>query len=588
MIRSAVLILLFSSVAFAQRALKEIPSVDPAEEQRSFQLAEGLEVNLFASEPMVRKPIQMVWDAKGRLWVASSAIYPHIKPGQTQSDQILILEDTDHDGKADKSTVFYEGLLIPTGIWPQDGGVYVTNSTELLFLQDTNGDDKADKTKVLLSGFGTEDTHHILHTIKGGLDGNLYFNQSVYIHSHIETPFGVRRLKGSGIWQYQPRTGRLEVFSMGQINPWGHIFDDWGQSFTTDGAHGQGINYVFPGATHLCLPNQLPRILKGLNTGQPTHCGLVQINGRHFSDAWQGHLITNDFRGHRVNRFNLSEDGSGYRSQQLSDVVSTTHGSFRPVDANIGPDGCLYLADWFNPIIQHGEVDFHDERRDQVHGRIWRISEKGRPLAPRVNLAELTTAQLIEQLQAPEQALRYWTKQELKSRKIPNLLSLLSDYLKKNSSPNAAVECLWTAQTSGVANFSWIMQHCWLDGNDGKVNEPKARAAALRAIRQLIVDDGIDALLNAETTLPKFEALCQQMSADPHPQVRLECLHLLRAWGSPRAVEIATQVLRYPMDENLDFTLWRICYDLSATWMPAWRTGKINFTYLKSHHTVYL
>ncbi|MFM2220822.1 MAG: hypothetical protein RLZZ553_570 [Verrucomicrobiota bacterium] len=567
--------------AMAQRNLREIPSTDPLEEKKTFRLAEGLEVNLFAGEPMVRKPIQMAWDARGRLWVASSAIYPHIKPGQTQSDQILILEDTDADGKADKSTVFYEGLLIPTGIWPQDGGAYVANSTELLFMEDSNGDGKADKSKVLLSGFGTEDTHHILHSIKGGPDGNLYFNQSVYIHSHIETPFGVRRLMGTGIWQYQPRTGRLEVFSMGQVNPWGHIFDDWGQSFTTDGAYGEGINYVFPGATFRCLPNQLPRILTGMNPGQPKQCGLAQITGSHFTTEWQGQLITCDFRGHRVNRFVLTDADSGYRSQQLPDLMSSTHGSFRPVDVNIGPDGAIYLADWFNPIIQHGEVDFRDQRRDQEHGRIWRITMKERKSSPIVNLQKLDNTQLLEQLLVPDQSLRYWAKQEIKSRKIPNLSILLKTFLKKNATPTATVEALSTAQTCGIVTFPWILEHALLDGKDGRIDHAPTRAAAVRAIRQLLIDEGMTCLkdqqgkaLSINHTEKFFSSLC----ADPHPRVRLEAVNLLRSFGSPRAMEIAAEVLKQPMDANIDFALWRGFYELSSIWLPALQRGEISFT----------
>jgi putative heme-binding domain-containing protein len=565
---------------FAQRNLTEIPSTDPAVEMASFKLADGMEINLFAAEPMVQKPIQMAWDAKGRLWVASSAIYPHIKPGQTESDKIIILEDTDNDGKADKSTTFFEGLLIPTGIWPQDGGVYVANSTELLFLSDTDGDGKADTRKVLLSGFGTEDTHHILHGIKGGPDGNIYFNQSVYIHSHIETPFGVRRLMGSGIWQYSPTTGRLEVFTMGQINPWGHIFDQWGQSFTTDGAYGEGINYVFPGATFRCLPDQLPRILKGLNPGQPKQCGLEIISGRHFPDDWQGNLITCDFRGHRVNRFAIKENGSGYSSQQMPDLISSNHGSFRPIDVNMGPDGAFYLADWFNPIIQHGEVDFRDPRRDHSNGRIWRISAKGREKSPRVDLTKLNETDLLEQLKAPEQALRYWTKQEIKSRKIDNLTGKLSAFLKKNPSPQLKAECMWTAQTAGIENFQWYFSEFWLDGKNGTINEPHMRAALVRLLRQLIIQQGLSAITDENgkvLSTEKTEAFFLQLCADENRRVRLEAINLLRSVASPRAIEIASTVLNQPMDENLDFALWRGCYELSSLWLPAFQRGEIRF-----------
>ena len=567
-------LILIPSSLWAQRNLTQIPSTNPTDQMASFNVAEGFEISLFASEPMVHKPIQMAWDARGRLWVASSAIYPQIRPGQTQNDQILVLEDTDEDGKADKRTVFYEGLFIPTGIWPQDGGAYVANSTELWFIHDRDQDGKGESHEVLLSGFGTEDTHHILHGIKGGPDGNLYFNQSVYIHSHIETPFGVRRLMGSGIWQFQPQTGRLEVFTLGQINPWGHVFDNWGQSFTTDGAYGEGINYAFPGATYRCLPDQLPRILKGMNPGQPKQCGLEVISGRHFPDEWQGNMITCDFRGHRVNRFSLGDEKSGYRSQQLADLVSSSHGSFRPVDVNMGPDGALYLADWYNPIIQHGEVDFRDPRRDQLHGRIWRITAKNRPLSPRVNFAKLSVDDLFKQLLAPEQSTRYWAKQEIKSRKLPDLKEAIVTLLKTDAlSDSLRCEYLWAAQTAGIEDFVWFRSQFW-DRAQTAV-DGKLRAAIVRTFHQLIRNHGTMVMgINDTSRDAFFLTLCR----DPHPRVRLEAVNLLRTVATPRTIEIAATVLAQEMDENLDFALWRSCYEQSSTWLPAFQAGQISFT----------
>ena len=133
-----------------------------------------------AENPLLNKPIHMNFDAQGRLWVVSSEAYPMIEVGQSLPDRVLILEDTDHDRVADKSTVFADELLIPTGIAPGDGGVYVAQSTDLLFLKDADGDGKADVRRRVLSGFGTEDTHHNLHTLLFGPDGRLYMNQSVY------------------------------------------------------------------------------------------------------------------------------------------------------------------------------------------------------------------------------------------------------------------------------------------------------------------------------------------------------------------------------------------------------------------------
>src|SRR5438552_5236886 len=139
----------------------KVPDPDPEIERKSFQVADGFEVNLFAADPLLAKPIAMSFDPKGRLWVATSEAYPQVKPGQKPNDKIIVLEDTKGAGKADKVTVFAGGLLIPTGIEPGDGGVYVANSTDLVHLADTNGDGKADQRRVVLSGFGTEDTHHM-------------------------------------------------------------------------------------------------------------------------------------------------------------------------------------------------------------------------------------------------------------------------------------------------------------------------------------------------------------------------------------------------------------------------------------------
>jgi putative membrane-bound dehydrogenase-like protein len=241
-------LLLTSQNSSAQRNLTEIPNPDPDVERASFQVADGFEVKLFAADPRIAKPIQMNFDPQGRLWVASSEVYPQIEPGQKANDKILILEDTNRDGLADKTTVFADGLLIPTGVEPGDGGVYVANSTELLHFSDTDGDGKADRRRVVLSGFGTEDTHHILHTLRWGYDGCLYMNQSIYIHSHVETPQGVKRLNAGGVWRFRPENMQLDVFDYGLVNSWGHHFDKFGQHFQTDGAGGEGINYAIPGA----------------------------------------------------------------------------------------------------------------------------------------------------------------------------------------------------------------------------------------------------------------------------------------------------------------------------------------------------
>ncbi len=562
--------LLAAPPVFAQRDLKDIPDPSADEEMASFELPEGFEINLFASDPMIAKPVQMNWDADGKLWLVSSRLYPHIEPGKRSDDQILVLEDTNNDGTADKSTVFAEGLLIPTGLMPGDGGVYAANSTEILFLKDTNGDGKADLRRTELSGFGTEDTHHIIHTFRGGPDGMLYFNQSIYIHSHVETPWGVRRLLGGGIWHYRPETHELEVFCKGFVNPWGHVFDRWGQSFGTDGAYGEGINYIFPGSVWATSPDA-KRIMAGLNPGQPKQCSLEVLSGRHVPEDWRGSLVTNDFRGHRVNRFVVTESESGYSSRQVEDLIRSNHPAFRPIDVRQGPDGAIYIADWYNPIIQHGEVDFRDPRRDHVHGRIWRITAKGRPLVEKPEIAGASVPVLLESLKAPEDWTRHFAKRELRLHKAEEVTAALDAWVagmdrRGEDSTHHLLEALWAYQSINVLSEELLRE--LLASADHH-----ARAAAVRVI------------YHWHHRLSDASALLAKAVADPHPQVRLEAVNALRRLGTADAVQVALRALDMPVDKNLDFALWLTARELQGAWLPAFQAGKIDFSQNAAHLT---
>jgi putative heme-binding domain-containing protein len=560
----ALLLVLVASptVALAQRELKVIPDPDPELERQSFELADGLEVNLYAADPLLAKPIHINFDERGRLWIASSEVYPHVKPGQDPTDKVLVLEDADGDGRAEKTTVFADGLLIPTGVVPGDGGAYVANSTEMLHLKDTDGDGKADQRRVMLSGFGTEDTHHIIHTFRWGPDGMMYFNQSIYIHSHIETPWGVRRLNSGGVWQFRPETMQLEVFTRGLCNPWGHVFDHWGQSFETDGAGGEGINYVFPGATLFTYAGA-KRVLKGLNPGSPKHCGLEVISGRHFPDDWQGSLVTNDFRAHRVCRFTLTETSAGYSSREETELIKTKHAAFRPIDAKLGPDGALYIADWYNPIIQHGEVDFRDERRDHTHGRIWRVTFKGRPLVERPQIAGASVEALLEMLQAPEEFTRLHAKMQLKSLGAEPVLPKLAAWVAAIEGDDAQaehdrLEALWTYQALDVVEPALVET---LAGS----KDHRVRAAAVRTATAW------------HKRVPRAAALLTRAAQDAHPRVRLEAVRGLAQLGTAEAAEAALAALDQPMDRFLDHALWLTVTDLQPAWLPAIESGKLDF-----------
>ncbi len=560
---AVLLVLACVTIAQAQRDLKDIPDPDPELERKSFIVAEGFEVNLYAADPLIAKPIQMNFDAAGRLWIASSEVYPHIKPGQQPTDKILVVEDKDHDGTAETTTVFADGLLIPTGVIPGDGGAYVANSTELLHLKDTDSDGQADQRRIVLSGFGTEDTHHLLHTLRWGHDGCLYMNQSIYIHSHIETPHGVRRLNGGGIWRFRPETIDLDILCTGFVNPWGHHFDAWGQSFATDGAYREGINYVFPGSVFVTAPGA-KRLMTGLNPGSPKHCGLEIVSGRHLPDDLQGNMITNDFRAHRVCRFVVSEDGAGYASRQETELIKTSHGAFRPIDVKMGPDGAIYVADWYNPIIQHGEVDFRDERRDHTHGRIWRITAKGRPPVERVSLVDAETAALLDVLKQPEEWNRLHAKLILKQRGAAAVVQPLETWLA-NLDPNDGqvehhrLEALWLYQTLDTVNERLLSK--LLQSADHRV-----RAAAMRVAsdwRPRLSTNAIELFRGGVT--------------DDHPRVRLEAVRALAEVPAVEAAQTALLVLDRPLDRFLDFALWKTMRDLKDQWLPAVQDGTLDF-----------
>ncbi|MCF2494464.1 PVC-type heme-binding CxxCH protein [Dyadobacter chenhuakuii] len=537
--------------------IKEDPDPDVQKELASFKVADGFEVTLFASDPMVAKPIQMNWDAEGRLWVVSSTVYPHLKTGESANDKIFVLEDTDGDGKADKSTVFAEGLIQPTGILPGDGGAYVANSTEILHFSDTDGDGKADKKRRVLNGFGTGDTHHLIHTFRWGPEGRMYFNQSIYIYSHVETPFGIKRLEGGGVWALNTRNLDMEVYARGLVNPWGLQFDRWGQSFLTDGAGGEGINYGFPGATFVTAPGAA-RIMRGLNPGQPKHSGLDVVSGKHLPDAWQGRMITNDFRANRINSFKLEEQGAGYASKQADDLMWTDNVAFRPVDINVGPDGAIYVADWYNPIIQHGEVDFHDPRRDQQHGRIWRIVAKNRPLVTKPQLTKASTTELLESLKLPEEWTRLQAKQVLKAKGAKEVVPALEKWvqgLDKNDAnyEHNLLEALWVYQTLETFNQPILLELL-------NAKSHNARAAALRAL---------------ELWFPKVQnvpALLAKAVKDEHAQVRMEAVIALRKTKTADAAKNALSVLDGQMDEFLDFALWQTVRELEPMWLAKMKT----------------
>ncbi|MCC9599315.1 HEAT repeat domain-containing protein [Stieleria sp. JC731] len=509
-----------------------------------FVVGDGLEVSLWAENPMLNKPIHMNFDPQGRLWVVSSEAYPMIEVGQSLPDKVLVLEDSNNDGKADKSTVFADQLLIPTGIAPSGNGVYVAQSTDLLFLEDTDGDGKADRRDRVLSGFGTEDTHHNLHTLNFGPDGRLYMNQSVYTRTDAETPHGVARLKAGGGFRFDPSHRRMDIFFHGLWNPWGHQFDQHGNSFMTDGAGFQGIAYVFPGATFNPTPGAR-QVLDLISPGNyPKFCGGEIVQGDSIPDDWQGSFVTCDFRANRVTRFTLSESESGFVTTQQSDLLRTNASTFRPIDIKQGPDGALYVADWSNPIINHGEVDFRDPRRDRWHGRIWRIAVKDQPTRQPTNLREQSDSVLVTNLFGNDRYLRDQSRRVLIERGEQTLQQLASIW-SQTKTPRDHIDVALLSAALGKPNPKWLETSLQSEDSD-------ARTSATR-----ILGDWADyANPAASIDAAKAIAWLEKLVVDSDPRVRLEAICALNKIGTLDAIKLSLQSLQQPSDRFIAHALF--------------------------------
>ncbi len=532
---------------------------DPADERAAFELLDGFQVNLFAAEPMVANPIHMTWDPQGRLWVVCSTTYPQLRPGKKPNDKIIVLEDTDGDGRADKSTVFADGLYVPTGLELGDGGVYVANAPDVLFLKDTDGDLRADVRRVVLSGFGTEDSHHSISAWRWGPGGWLYFQEGTFLHSQVLTPHGVVRMQNGGVFQFRPDRRELRVFADYRAsNPWGHVFTRWGQSILIDNPH---IYYLTP----MTARNGTKRPYQNIFRAETKHCGGDVVSGRHLPKKFRGELWTNAYKTHDVDRYELVSKPSGYKVEAKKPVLRSDAKRFRPVDLKVGPRGAVYVADWYNPIINHVH-DFRDPARDHRHGRIWRITREDRDLLKRPDLLpdeDTTLTDVLDHLKAPERWSRYQVKRvldETEPRRAARALRKWVEGLDRDASgfEHHRLEALWGFQTVGVVAPDLLKKV--LQSDDGR-----ARAAAVRVLRYW--HENIDSPLS----------LLREAVRDPHPRVRLEAVLTLSYIPRPVSMKIALRALDKPTDRFIKHALRLAADGLRPQWLPAFRDGELTF-----------
>ena len=537
-------------------------TADPAVALKYLKPAEGYRVNLFASEKNfpLDNPVSMTWDAKGRLWVCTMPSYPHYLPGHPPNDKLIVLEDADHDGKADKYTVFADGLYLPTGFELGNGGVYVAQEPNLVFLKDTNGDGKADFKRIVLSSFGSEDSHHAISAFTWGPGGGLYFQEGTFLHSQVETPWGPVRLENAGIFRFEPRTFKLSVFvSYPFANPWGHVFDGWGQNFVADASNGNNyFGTAFSG--HVDYPHKHLPMKTFTSRVRPT-AGCEFIRSRQFPDSVQGDFLVNNNIGFQgVKQHHVIEDGSGFTSKEVGSLLRSEDINFRPVDLQFGPDGALYICDWFNPLIGHMQFSVRDPRRDHSHGRIWRLTYKNKPLLKPAKIAGQPLPVLLDLLKTYEDRVRYRTRIEIRAHPRREILPALKTWIagldpKNPNHERYLLEALWIYQ--GINHVESKLLHRVL-----RSPEYHARAAATRVLRYW------------HDRVPNALELLKVQVNDEQPRVRLEALLALSDIPTSESAEVALDALRHPTDYYLDYVLKETIKTLEKYWKPAIAAGK--------------
>jgi glucose/arabinose dehydrogenase len=520
--------------------------LDPEKAIEHMKLAPGLRVNLFASEreyPDLAKPVQMTWDTRGRLWVAVWPSYPHWKPKDEMNDKLLVLEDTNSDGKADKCTVFADHLHCPTGFEFYKDGVLVAQAPDILFLKDTSGAGKANFREIVLSGLGSADTHHTANSFVLDPGGALYFQEGVFHTTQAETPYSAPvRNTNAAVYRFEPRTHKFETYVVYDFaNPHGHVFDRWGEDFVMDGTGADPyVAAYFSGRTYYPARHKnAPRLYHQRTRPCP---GMEILSSSQFPQNMQGDLLVANVIGFLgILEYKISDKDSGFIGTEATPLVQSDDPNFRPVDVKIGPDGAIYFLEWQNPIIGHMQHHLRDPSRDHIHGRICRITSEGAKPRQAPVVSGEPIPKLLDLLHSPEDRVRYRAKIELGGRDTKEVIPALEQWMqhldaKSPDYQHDLMEGLWVYQYHNVVNEALLKQML-------RSGDFHARAAATRLLcywRDRVADP---------------LALLKVQVADEHPRVRLEAVRACSFFTTPQAAETALEVLNHPMDEFLQYTL---------------------------------
>jgi putative heme-binding domain-containing protein len=482
----------------------------PEQQAKKFRLPPGFEIQLVAADPDIRKPINIAFDAAGRLWLTETIEYPHPAPAGKGRDAVKILEDFGPDGRARKITTFASGLNIPIGVLP------LGMSDALVYSIPTISRFHDGKSQVVFTGYGTRDTHGMTGEFVRGFDGWVYACHGFSNTSNVKTADGKATITmtSGNTYRFQPDGSRIEYFTHGQVNPFGLSFDPLGNLFSCD-CHTQpiyqllrGAYYPSFGAPHDGLgfgPETITRYPESTAIAGITYYAADQYPARFRDCVFIGDVVTN-----RVNLFRLSWHGSSSKAT-LERFLQSDDPWFRPVDVKLGPDGCLYVADFYNRIIGHYEVPLNHPGRDRDKGRIWRIvyrglDGKGVP-QPYRDLTKLDTAGLIKELDNPNLAVRMQAA-DLITADQPGLRQALT----KGSAVQRA-HALWVLQRHGLLDAPTLTAIA-------KDNDPLVRVHAQRVLteRGKLTSEEREAVLAGLQDSNAFVQRCAAEALGAHPE----------------------------------------------------------------------
>jgi putative membrane-bound dehydrogenase-like protein len=544
----------------------------------------GFRVTLVASEPEVRQPIAFAIDPRGRIWVAEAYSYPSRRPEGEGRDRLVILEDTDADGRFETHKVFAEGLNLVSGFEVGLGGAWVGAAPELLFLPDKDGDDVADgPTQVLLDGFGYQDTHECLNSFHWGPDGWLYGIQGVFNYARIGRPGAPddqRHELRAGVWRYHPVRHEFEIFAHGGSNPWGLDHDERGQLFMTHcrSYWGRGgTTHVIQGghfwnqanANHAPFivgmpPADFPEYRNYLlasarydhgagGAGKPgtdaiygghSHVGTMIYLGDNWPDMFRGRLFTHNLHGHQINQQVNRRWGSGFDTVHAGrDQFFCSDPLYVAVDLQYGPDGAVYMIDWYDQQHCHNP---NIERWDRGNGRVYRMEYEATYRPVRVDLSSASDADLVNCLDHKNawyaRTARRLLQERAQSRPIAGPAIAAIQQLGEHPSAMMRLRALWATHAIGLLSDAAALR-ALMDPDE------YLRAWAI----QLCADD-------REVSQDLCRRLTQLAQSDPSPVVRLylasaaQRLPRETAWDILEALAAHGEDLE---DRNIPFLLWQ-------------------------------